>query len=648
MHDFHVMLDSGANCGIFKNAQLLTDLHETDCSATISGIGGKLTTNTVGVFNGTSEVFFHPEAIANILSQSQEHDEGASIIYLNKQDQYTVQHEGCDTLLFERVGGLYCFDASNPKVIANNTVNDNKLKYTKRQVKKAEEAARVRRRLFFPSDEAIPRLSSINNIPVTRQDIMRSIDIFGRDRSAIRGKLTDSKTETIPMEPAWKPIDQPQFLSVDLFFIDGDGYLIAVMSPLDYTAVVHIPNRKTAALRGALWKILGKIDQQHYEVSYILTDNEGGIAALFPELERAGYGINPAGAGDHVPIVERKIRTIKERVRAYLQSIPYTLMFSLLRYLVEFCVIMINLLPDQQRENPTSPQESFTGLKVDYAKQLRISFGDYAECKNPNRKPINGPKPRSDPCIALLPMLNQQGSYLFFDLGTRRTVIRSKWVELPIPDDILARCNHLASRQGKKLRVLPFFSRGEPRDEDDNSIAEMSDHELFDHDDAPSSSESDDDDSDSSDEYDDDEPDPANNQPENADNDAADPIHYDEADRERMLDMQNPTGPYETVEPDDLYAEQPITTEPVHRYSTRSRGEAIIHGPYKEGRRMVNIVQRKRRFKKAMWHAMLTVKQKNKFGVYSNMTIAEAIDRFGDPAKQAVISELQQLISIYQ
>ena len=153
--------------------------------------------------------------------------------------------------IFERVGGLYCFDASNPKVIANNTVTDNKLKYTKRQVKKAEEAARVRRRLFFPSDEAIPRLSSINNIPVTRQDIMRSIDIFGRDRSAVRGKLTDSKTDT--MEPAWKPIDQPQFLSVDLFFIDGDGYLIAVMSPLDYTAVVHIPNRKMAALRGELW-----------------------------------------------------------------------------------------------------------------------------------------------------------------------------------------------------------------------------------------------------------------------------------------------------------------------------------------------------------------------------------------------------------
>ena len=146
--------------------------------------------------------------------------------------------------------------------------------------------------------------------------------------------------------------------------------------------------------------------------------------------------INPAGAGDHVPIVERKIRTVKERMRAYLQSIPYTLMFSLLRYLVQSCVTMINLLPDGQREDPTSPYELFTGLKVDFKRQLRISFGDYAECRNPNRKPTNGLKPRSDPCIALLPLLNQQGSYVFFDLGSRRTVIRSKWVELPFDSTI--------------------------------------------------------------------------------------------------------------------------------------------------------------------------------------------------------------------
>ena len=382
-------------------------------------------------------------------------------------------------------------------------------------------------------------------------------------------------------------------------------------------------------MRGALWKILGEIDQQQYECTHILSDNEGGITALFPELKTAGYAINPAGAGDHVPIVERKIRTIKERVRAYLQSIPYTLMFSLLRYLVQFCVTAINLLPDDQRMDPTSPHEQFHGLKVDYKKQLRISFGDYAECRNPNRKPINGSKPRSDPCIALLPLLNQQGSYLFFDLGTRRTVIRSKWVELPISDDIITRCNNLASRQGKKLRVLPFFSRGEPRDEDDNFIEEMSDHELFDHQDAPSSS-----DSDSSPSEDDD-----NDNIEDAEN-------VDEAERERMLDMQNVDGPFDAIEPEDLYAEQPIAYEPQHRYHTRSRGDAPAYSPYKDGKKTVYLAQRQRKLKSALFYAMLTSKQKNYFGVYSNMTIREAIQRFGDPARRAVINELQQLIKL--
>ena len=141
---------------------------------------------------------------------------------------------------------------------------------------------------------------------------------------------------------------------------------------------------------------------------------------------------------------------------------------------------MINLLPDNQRVDPTSPYELFVGNKVDYKQQIPISFCDYTECKNPNRKPINTVKPRTDPCIALLPLLNAQGSYLFFDLTTRRTVVRDRWVELPMPSEIITRCENLAKAQGKALRVLPHFSRGVPVDEDNMTIETMSDTELFD------------------------------------------------------------------------------------------------------------------------------------------------------------------------
>jgi len=142
-------------------------------------------------------------------------------------------------------------------------------------------------------------------------------------------------------------------------------------------------------------------------------------------------------------------------------------MFSLLRYLVEYVTLMLNFEPNSTREDPTSPYELFRGLKVDYKRQLRISFGDYAECHNPHIT-SNTVRRRTDPCLALLPTLNAQGSHLFYNLDTRSTCIRDTWEQLPFPADILRRCNNLAAHQRKKLRVQPTFAY-----EPDDLYAEM-------------------------------------------------------------------------------------------------------------------------------------------------------------------------------
>ena len=113
---------------------------------------------------------------------------------------------------------------------------------------------------------------------------------------------------------------------------------------------------------------------------------------------------------------------------------------------------------------------------------------------------------RTDPCIALIPLLNAQGSNLFYNLDTRRTCVRDTWTELPFPADILKRCNKLAAGQRKKLRVQPTFAY-EPVDEDNNFIDHIDDVDLFDNDpvdtstDSSSDSDSDnsDDDNDNSD-----------------------------------------------------------------------------------------------------------------------------------------------------
>ena len=381
LHDYHVIHDSGANCGIFKNRNILTDIRISNETATINGIGGNLTTNVIGTFNNRHDVYYHPDAVANILSHSAEKDNGATISYDNDKDEYAMTFEDDDTyipLTFQRVGGLYCIDTRNMDesyyAMHNHstTVKMNKLKYTKREVKRADEAIKLRRRLSFPADETIPRLQTIINIPTTRKDLVRSVDIYGKDRNSLRGKATKKKTKTIYQESIHKPSDVSQHLNIDIFFIDGEGYLISVLTPLDYVQISRIQNRLSEALRAAVYHHLATAESEDFQVTHILCDGEKGFAAFFNALRIAGYLINPAGPGQHVPIVERKIRLVKERLQAYLQSIPYQLMFSLLRYLVEYVTIMINFEPNTQREDPTSPYELFRGQKVDYKRQLRI------------------------------------------------------------------------------------------------------------------------------------------------------------------------------------------------------------------------------------------------------------------------------------
>ncbi len=97
-------------------------------------------------------------------------------------------------------------------------------------------------------------------------------------------------------------------------------------------------------------------------------------------------------------------------------------------------------------------------------------------------------------------------------------------------------------------------------------------------------------------------------------------------------------NPLDQFKPDDLYqdSEKPIDSVPQHHYSTRSKGAVEQPSDSKSTSRL----------KKALFHASLTVKQKNKFGVFSNMTVRQAIDKYGIPARRAVMDELQQLIKL--
>ena len=115
-----------------------------------------------------------------------------------KNSMFVHREDGCIMEFKQFKSGLYYFDVSKHTHTSNfssdsnynylpsfslvQTVEDNKEKYTKREVKNAERARGLRRRIGPPSQQDFEHYLSenfIRNCPLTVADAKRAVDIFG-------------------------------------------------------------------------------------------------------------------------------------------------------------------------------------------------------------------------------------------------------------------------------------------------------------------------------------------------------------------------------------------------------------------------------------------------------------------------------------
>jgi hypothetical protein len=108
------------------------------------------------------------------------------------------------------------------------------------------------------------------------------------------------------------------------------------------------------------------------------------MAAMTDYLQSIGIMVNPTGAGQHVPVIENKIRQVKERVRAIINTLPFNLPATTMKYLVANTVSSLNMMPCGTPVDNISPREAVTGRKIDYKRNLTVAFGDYIKAHVPN------------------------------------------------------------------------------------------------------------------------------------------------------------------------------------------------------------------------------------------------------------------------
>ena len=129
------------------------------------------------------------------------------------------------------------------------------------------------------------------------------------------------------------PAQQQQVLSVDIMYLETTAILIAVSTPLDMTLAVSLirldtgkTSRQAAVVKPALCEMISILKSRSFLVHVIMSDGEGAIGKMRPDLMALGIEVDVSAAGGHVARIERRIQMVKERARAHIYGrLPFTL-----------------------------------------------------------------------------------------------------------------------------------------------------------------------------------------------------------------------------------------------------------------------------------------------------------------------------------
>jgi hypothetical protein len=170
---YNILADNQATVSIFKERSLLKNVRKIKDAVTINGIGGEISVDEVGDYDFFGEVYYSPKASANVLCF---YDLQMKFDLAYDRNTFTVSLPDGRQILFEPEGKLYVYN-DPPEVKGRiehcnvQTVKENEMIYTKREVNAAKQAQELMRKFGYPSTADIIKMISngvILNCPVTQ------------------------------------------------------------------------------------------------------------------------------------------------------------------------------------------------------------------------------------------------------------------------------------------------------------------------------------------------------------------------------------------------------------------------------------------------------------------------------------------------
>ena len=505
-----VLLDNQSTIDVFVNRRLLKNIRRIGQYMYIHCTAGVTRTNLVGELPGYGTVWFHPDGIANILSLARVKTKYRITFNSDENNEFIVHKPDGTTRNFkESSRGLYYHDTSTAVTrvaetgtVLVTTVADNASKYAHTDYSRAVLARKIQQIIGRPSVRDYIRYVENNlipNCPVTRRDIIAAEHIFGPDVGSLKGKTTRKRPigvglynhMSIPLGIVEQYRDV--VIAMDVLYVNKLPFIATISRYIRFGTVEFLRNQKTTTLTEHVKQVNRLYRQRGFRPVYALMD--GQFEPLRGDLADLGIQLNTVSNDEHVPEIERQIRTLKERTRAIyctlpFRKIPHRLIIEML-YAANY---WLNMFPRKGGISKTmSPRTLLTGLTMNYNRHCRLEFGEYVQTHEEHDNSLN---PRTIGALALRPTGNVQGGYFFFSLTTGKVINRMRWTTIPMPKEVIERVERMA-RQEYAGTTLLFEDRNHNEildlDQDDDEEGNDSDYEPDDDDDSDNNDDDDDD-----------------------------------------------------------------------------------------------------------------------------------------------------------
>ena len=266
------------------------------------------------------------------------------------------------------------------------TVRGNFEGFTKNEILRAKQARRAQTMMGNPSEKDYKGVVSnhlISNCPVSTADITNSRIIHGPALASVRGKTVRRMpgavvTDYVAIPRSLVEHNRMVTMAADVFFVDGTAFLMTVSRRIKFITAEHVPVRTAKSLAKHIDRVVHVYARAGFTVRTILMDGEfEKIRDLVPKLE-----CNTTAAKEHVSEAERGIRTIKERARGLITTLPFDHIPRRMKIeFIYFCVLWLNAFPVKSGISSIhSPRELMVRWKLDYKRHCRMDRGRIARC----------------------------------------------------------------------------------------------------------------------------------------------------------------------------------------------------------------------------------------------------------------------------